>query len=156
MLRMPSLLESRHRLLHLWASLERINPAEVSSDEHWISIPNNVIKKERPQGNRPWKTEEQRQHHIAHNLRKRCIKRSFEGIHDRFQNDSTFRETLLSIDRTEKVRIQMDNDAQKDFTYRMSHDEYFRYKKNWWISLNTSGRNEPMKRSIDKIASSSP
>ena len=36
MLSMPSVLESRHSLLHLWASLERINPAEVSSDGHWI------------------------------------------------------------------------------------------------------------------------
>ena len=110
-----------------------------------LSIPNYVIKKVRYHGNRHEKTEEQRQHHIAHNLRKRCIKRGFEGIHDRFQNDPTFRESLLSIDRTEEVCIQMDKDAQKDFTYRMSQDEYFRYKKNWWISLSTSGRNEPMK-----------
>ena len=43
----------------------------------------------------------------------------------------------------------MDKDAQKDFTCRMSQDEYFRYKKNWWISLNTSGRNEPMKLRSD-------
>ena len=75
--------------------------------------------------------EEQRKHFIAHNLRKRCIKKGFEGIHDRFQNDSTFRESLLSIDRTEEVCIQMDKDAQKDFTYRMTEDEYFRYRKNW-------------------------
>ena len=108
-------------------------------------LTNYGIKKERPHGNRHGKTEGQRQHHIAHNLRKRCIKRGFEGIHDRFQNDSTFRESLLSIDRTQEVCIQMDKDAQKDFTYRMSQDEYFRYKKNWWISLNTSGKNEPMK-----------
>ena len=84
-----------------------------------LSIPNYVIKKGRPHGNRHGKTEEQRQHHIAHNLTKRCIKRGFEGIHDRFQNDSTFRESLLSIDRTEEVCIQMEKDAQKDFTYRM-------------------------------------
>ena len=32
----PSLLESRHRLLHLWASLERRNPADVSTDGNWI------------------------------------------------------------------------------------------------------------------------
>ena len=47
------------------------------------------------------KTEEQIKHHIAHNLRKRCIKKGFEGIHNHFQNDPTFRESLLSIDRTE-------------------------------------------------------
>ena len=43
----------------------------------------------------------------------------------------------------------MDKDAQKDFTYRMSQDEYLRHKKNWWISLNTSGRNEPMELRSD-------
>ena len=57
------------------------------------------------------------------------MKKGFEGIHDRFQNESTFRESLLSIDRTEQVCVQMDKDAQNDFTYRMSQDEYFRYKK---------------------------
>ena len=87
--------------------------------------------------------------YIAHNLRKRCIKRGFEGIHDRFQNDSIFRESQLSIDRTEEVCIQMDKDAQKDFTYRMTEGEYFRYKKNWWISLNKSGKIGPMRDRSD-------
>ena len=113
-----------------------------------LSIPNYVMKKERPHGNRHRKTEEQIQHYIAHKLRRRCIKKNFEGSHDRFQKDSTFRDSQLRIDRTEEVCIQMDKDAQKDFTYRMSSDEYFRYKKNWW-TLNTSGRNEPMKLRSD-------
>ena len=88
-----------------------------------LSIPNYVIKKGRPHGNRHGKTEEQRQHFIAHNLRKKCIKKNFEGIHDRFQKVSRFRDSQLRIDRTEKVCNQMDKDAQKDFTYRMSSDE---------------------------------
>ena len=94
-----------------------------------LSIPNYVIQKGRPHGSRHGKTEEQIKHRIAHNLRKRCIKKGFEGTHHRFQNDSTFRESQLIIDRTEEVCIQMDKDAPKDFTYRMSQDEYFRYKK---------------------------
>ena len=49
-----------------------------------LSIPNCVIKKVRPHGNRLGKTEEKRKHFIAHNLRKRCIKKGFERIHDRF------------------------------------------------------------------------
>ena len=88
-----------------------------------------VIMKERPRGNRHGKTEEQKQNYIALNVRKRCIKRGFAGIHDRFQNDPIFRESVLSIDRTEEVCIPMDKDAQKDFTYRMSQDEYFRCKR---------------------------
>ena len=112
-----------------------------------LSIPNYVIK--RPHGHRYGKTEEPRKHFIAHNLRKRCIKKGFDGIHDRFQNDPTFRESLLSIDRTEEACIQMDKDAQKDFTYRMTEDEYFRYKKNWWISLNKSEISGPMRDRSD-------
>ena len=79
-----------------------------------LSIPNYVIKQVRPRGNRHGKTEEQIKHHIAHNLRKRCIKKGFGGIHDRFQNDSTFRESQLSIDRTEEVCIQMDKTRRKN------------------------------------------
>ena len=94
-----------------------------------LSIPNYVIKKGRPHGNRHGKTDEQRQHFIAHNLRKRCIKKDFEGIHDRFQKALRFRDSQLRIDRTEEICIQMDEVAQKDFTYRMSSDEFLRYKK---------------------------
>ena len=77
------------------------------------------------------------------------MKRGFEGIHDRFQNDPEFRESQISIDRTEEVCFQMDKDAQKDFTYRMTEDEYFRYKKTWWISLNKSEKIGPMRDRSD-------
>ena len=130
---MLSLLESRHRLLHLWENQSSRGILRWTLD--LLSIPNYVMKKGRPHGNRHGKTEEQGKHQIAHGLRKRCIKKFLEGIHDLFQNDSTFRDSQLGIDRTEGVCMQMDKDAQKDFTYRMSQDEYFRYKKNWWISL---------------------
>ena len=109
-----------------------------------LSIQTYVIKKGRPHGHRFGKTKEQKDHHIAHNLRKRCVKRNFEGIHDRFLNDPDFRASQLEIDRTEEICIQMDKDAQKDFTYHMTQAEYFRYRKNWWISLNNSGKTGPV------------
>ena len=98
-----------------------------------LSIQNYVIEKGRPHGHRYGKTPEQRDHHIANNLRKRCIKRHNEGIHDRFLKDSEFRESQLEHDRTEEVCIQMDEIAQKEFSYRMTQAEHFRYRKNWWI-----------------------
>ena len=113
------------------------------------SIRNYVIKKGRPHCHRYEKTKEQRDHHIAHNLRKRCIKRNFEGIHDRFLKDPEFCESQLEHDRTEEVCIQMDKDVQKDFTYHMTQAEYFRYGKNWWISLNNSGKNGPVRNRSD-------
>ena len=114
-----------------------------------LSIPNCVIKKGRPHGHLYGKTKEQKDHYIAHNLRRRCKKKGFEGIHDRFQKDPVFRESQISIDRTEEVCIRMDKDAQKDFTCRMTEDEYFRYKKNWWNSLNKSGKIGPMRDRSD-------
>ena len=110
-----------------------------------LSIPNCVIKKGRPDGHRCGKTKEQREHFIAHNLRKKCIKKGFE----RFQEDSIFLESQISIDRTQEGCIQMDKDGHKDLTYRMTEDEYFRCKKNWWISLNKSGKIGPMRNRSD-------
>ena len=132
MQRMPSLQESRHRSLHLRASHK--NGEASRGVIQWtldlLSIQNYVIKKGRPHGHRFGKTKEQKDHHIAYNLRKRCIKRNFEGIHDRFLKDPVFRESRFEIGRTEEVCVQMDKDAQKDFTYRMTQEEYFRYIKN--------------------------
>ena len=95
-------------------------------------------------------------------LRKRCITKGLKGIHYRFQNDSRYRDASLSIDRTEEVCIQMDKDAQKDFTYRMSQDEYFSYKKELvdlsqhiWTQC-TDETPIRLQRSTNTIAPSSP
>ena len=114
-----------------------------------LSIPNYVIKKVRPHGNRHGKTEEQTKHFIAHNLRKRCIKKGFEGIHDRLQKDVRCRDSQLKTDQTEAKSIEMDEVSQKDLTYYRSSEEFERYKKTWSISLNTYGRNSPMKLRSD-------
>ena len=116
-----------------------------------LSIPNYVINKGRHHGNRHGKTEAQKEHFIVHNLRKRCIKKGFGGIHDRFQKDLKFRDSQLRIDRTEAVCIQMDEVAQKDFTYRLSSEEYKRFEKTWSISLNTSGRKSDFSEALTKM-----
>ena len=114
-----------------------------------LSIPNYVIQKERPHGNRHGKTEAQKEHFIAIIQEIDVSKKGFEGIHDRFQKDLRFRDSQLKIERTEAKCIEMDEVAQKDFTYHLSSEEYERSKKTWSISLNTSGRNAPMKLRSD-------
>ena len=52
-----------------------------------FSIPHYAIRKGRHRGARHGETEAQKEHFIAHNARKRCIKKNFKGIHDRFQKD---------------------------------------------------------------------
>ena len=39
--------------------------------------------------------------------------------------------------------------AEQDFTYRMTESEYFRYKQSWWISLNKSGDQGPLRKRSD-------
>ena len=75
------------------------------------------------------KLQNKEMHHIAHNLRKRCIKRHFQWIHHRFVNDPEFRASQLEHDRDEEVRIKMDELAQKDFSHHMTQAEYFRYRR---------------------------
>ena len=114
-----------------------------------LSIPEYVIKKGRPHGHRHGKTADKKEYHLTHNLEKRCIKRKFTGIHDRFLRDSDFRKSMLEHDREEDVRLKWDDLAEKDFTCRMTESEYFRYKQNWWISLNKSGDQGPLRKRSD-------
>ena len=124
-----------------------MNPAKFFSQ--WrldaLSIPHYVIRMGRPRGARHGKTEAQKEHFIAHNARKRCIKKGFEGIHDRFQKDLRYRDAQLKAVRTEEKCIEMAELAQKHLTYRPSPEEFERFQNTWSISLNTSGRKAPMK-----------
>ena len=49
-----------------------------------LSTPEYIIKKGRLHGHRYGKTPEKKEYHLAHNLKKRCIKKNFKKIHDRF------------------------------------------------------------------------
>ena len=116
-----------------------------------LSIPEYVIKKGRHHGHRYAKAPENKEYYLAHNLKKRCIKRDFTGIHDRFLRDHVFRERMLENNRDEDVCRKWDDLAEEDHTYRMSESEYFYYRQNWWISLNKSGNTgEPMRKRYER------
>ena len=90
-----------------------------------LSIPEHVIKKGR-HGRRYGKTPEKNEYRQAHNLKKRCIRKHFKGIHDRFLRDPEFRTSMLEHDRDEEMCIKMDDLADKDFYHYMTESEYFR------------------------------
>ena len=116
----------------------------------FLSIPEYIIKKGRPHGHRYGKTPGNREYHLAHNLKKRCIKKNFKGNHDRFLRDPDFRTAMLEHDRDEEVCIKMDDLADKDFSHYLTESEYFRYKQNWWISLKKNGNTtEPLRNRSD-------
>ena len=114
-----------------------------------LSIPHYVIKKERPHGARHGKTEAQKEYCVAHNARKRCLKGSYEGIHDRFLRDPVYRDSQLKIGCTEQKCIEIDKLAQEDHSYRLSREEFQRYQKHWYLTLNKSGKNAPMRLRSD-------
>ena len=55
-----------------------------------FSIPNFYIRKGRPHGHRYGKKEGAREYHTANQLQKKCKKRQFLSIHDRFIRDTWF------------------------------------------------------------------
>ena len=114
-----------------------------------LSIPHYVIKKGRPHGARHSKTEAQKEHKVAHNARKRCLKRNYEEIHDRFLRDPVFRDSQLKIGWTEEKCIAMDKLAQEDHSHNLSREEYLRYQKHWYFTRKKSGKNAPMRPRSD-------
>ena len=56
-----------------------------------LSVPEYVIKKGRPHGRRYGKKPGDKEDYIAHQLKKKCKKKYFQGIHDRFVRDEQFR-----------------------------------------------------------------
>ena len=133
---------------HLWVESESIQTLH-----QWrldaLSIQHHVIRKGRPRGARHGKTDAQKEHFVAHNARKRCIKKNFDGIHDRFQRDPLFRDLQLKVDWTEEKCVEKDKLAQEDHSYHLSREETLRYQKHWYPTLNKSDKNAPMRLRSD-------
>ena len=80
-----------------------------------LSIPDYIIKKGRPHGHRYGKTPEKKEYHQVHNLEKRCIKKNFKRIHNRFLRDPDFHKAMLEHDRDEEVLYQMGRSCRPRF-----------------------------------------
>ena len=101
-----------------------------------LSIPDYFVKKGRPHGHRYGKKQE---YYIAHQLKKKCKKKYFQGIHDRFVRDDKFRKNMIEIGRTEDLCRQMDDLADEDHTHHLTPQETDNCKSNWWIRSNKIG-----------------
>ena len=109
------------------------NKKYIKSVLDLFSIPNFYIRKGRPHGHRYGKKEGARECHTANQLRKKCRKRGYSNIRDRFIRDTWFRKTMLELGRTEEVIREMDKLANED------HTELNVYRGNWWIRSNFVG-----------------
>ena len=114
-----------------------------------ISIPDCVIKKGATHGARHGMTQVQREYHMAWNAWKRCCKKvdsqdeDFIGIHDRFLRDPVYCEW------SEQECKEWDEFAKEDHTYKLTPEEKRRYKGHWYLTLNKTGKNGPMKLRSD-------
>ena len=79
------------------------NKKYIKSVLDLFSIPNFYIRKGRPHGHRYGKKEGDQEYHTANQLQKKCKKRQFLSIHDRFIRDTWFRKSMLEMNRTEEV-----------------------------------------------------
>ena len=104
-----------------------------------LSIPNYYIKKGRPHGHRYGKKPGDREYCIAHSLKKKCKKKNFLGIHDRFIRDEKFRKNMIDNGRTEEICRQTDDLADEDHTHHLTPEEIDDYRSNWWIRSNKIG-----------------
>ena len=106
-----------------------------------LSIPEYVIKKGRPHGHRYGKKPGDREYFTANQLKKKCKKKFFQGIHDRFIRDEIFRNRMIENCRDEDVCRQWDVLADEDHTHQLTPQEYYHYKSNWWLTSNKTGSN---------------
>ena len=81
-----------------------------------LSRTNFYIRKGRPHGHRYGK-KGCKEYHTANQLQRKCKKRRFMSIHDRFIRDARFRKTMLELGRTEEVIREMDKLANEDHTH---------------------------------------
>ena len=102
----------------------------------FLSIPDYYIKKLRLHGHRYGKKPGDREYYIAHQLKKKCKKKYYQGIHDRFVRDDKFRRNMIEIGRTADLCRQMDDLADEDHTHHLTPQEVDTYRNNWWIRSN--------------------
>ena len=115
------------------------NKKYIKSVLDLFSIHRYYIRKGRPHGHRYGKKEGDQEYHTANQLQKKCKKREFLSIHDRFIRDARFRKTMIELGRTEEVIREMDKLANEDHTHHATEEELNVYRSNWWIRSNFVG-----------------
>ena len=93
------------------------NMKKISSVLDLFAIPNFYMRKGRPHGHRYGKKEGCKEYHTANQLQKRCRKKKYDNIHDRFIRDKFFRKTMIELGRSEEIILEMDRLASEDHSH---------------------------------------
>ena len=121
---------------HLMKDNTTENKKYISSVLDLFSIPNFYIRKGRPHGHRYGKALGCKEYHTANQLKKRCRKKKYDNIHDRFIRDKFFRKTMIELGRSEEIILEMDRLASEDHSHIATKEEIDVYRGNWWIRSN--------------------
>ena len=106
-----------------------------------LPVPEYAIKKGRPHGYRYGKKPGDREYSTANQLKKRCKKKYFQGIHDRFIRDREFRNRMIENHRDEELCRRKDALTDEDDTHHLTSQEYSLCKSKWWLHSNKQGSN---------------
>ena len=106
-----------------------------------LSVPEYIIKKGRPHGHRYGKKPGDKEYYLPNQLMKKCKKKKFEKIHDRFLQDQEFRIRMIENHRDEEVCGRWDALADVDHTHHFTVQEYFNFENKWWLHANKQGSN---------------
>ena len=88
--------------------------------------------------------------YTAKQRQKRCRKKQYENIHDRFIGDKLFRKTMIELGRSEEVILEMDQFAIENHSHIATEEEIDVYRGNWWIRSNlVNSDTMPMRRRLD-------
>ena len=109
-----------------------------------FTIGNFYVRKNRPRGYRYGKAPGCKEYHTAHQLAKKCRKKGYDSIYDRYMRDKLFRSNMIDHGRTEKVIIDMDNLANENHSFRVSQNEIDYYRQNWWVHSNVAHDDKTM------------
>ena len=106
-----------------------------------LSVLEYVIKKGRPHGHRYGKKPGDKEYYLANQLKKKCKKKYFQGIRDRFIRDPEFRNRMIENNRDEELCRKWDALADEDHTHHLTSQEHSLYKCYWWFHSNKQGSN---------------
>ena len=109
------------------------NQQFINNTMDLLSILEYVIKKGRPHGHRYGKKPGEKEFLTANQMKERCKKKCFQGIHDRFIRDPEFRNRMIENNRDEELCRRWDALADEDHTHHLITQEYSFIKNKCWF-----------------------
>ena len=113
---------------HLMTNDSAENRKYISAVLDTFSIPNFYIRKHRPHGHRYGKVPGCKDYFTANQLAKKCRKKKYDSIHDRYIRDKIFRKSMIEVGRSEQIIKEMDQLASEDHIYKATKEEIDPYR----------------------------